>query len=59
MKALVLKDYNHFVFEEVPEPVIAPDEVLIKLKSCGICGSDVHGMDGCTGSRISTPDHGP
>lgn len=51
MKALVLKDYNKLVFEEVPEPDIADNEVLIKVQACGICGSDVHGMDGSTGRR--------
>ncbi|MCX7029355.1 MAG: galactitol-1-phosphate 5-dehydrogenase [Spirochaetes bacterium] len=51
MKALVLKAYNRFVVEEVPAPSIAPDEVLIRVKACGICGSDVHGMDGSTGRR--------
>jgi L-iditol 2-dehydrogenase len=25
---------------------------LIEVKACGICGSDVHGMDGSTGRRI-------
>lgn len=52
MKALVLKEYNHFVCEDVPLPEIAADEVLIRVKACGICGSDVHGMDGSTGRRI-------
>ena len=52
MKALVLKEYNKFVFEEVPDPAIKENEVLIKVKACGICGSDVHGMDGSTGRRI-------
>lgn len=33
-------------------PEIAADEVLIKVRACGICGSDVHGMDGSTGRRI-------
>lgn len=51
MKALVLKEYNNFVFENVPEPEIADNEVLIKVQACGICGSDVHGMDGSTGRR--------
>jgi L-iditol 2-dehydrogenase len=51
MKALVLKDYNRFAVEEVPVPRIGPDEVLIRVKACGICGSDVHGMDGSTGRR--------
>jgi len=51
MKALVLKEYKHLVFEEVPTPVPAPEEVLVSVKACGICGSDVHGMDGSTGRR--------
>jgi len=51
MKALVLKAYKQFVLEEVPRPAVAPDEVLIAVKACGICGSDVHGMDGSTGRR--------
>ena len=27
--------------DDLPKPVIEPDEVLIKVKFCGICGSDV------------------
>jgi L-iditol 2-dehydrogenase len=36
----------------VPEPRIGPQDVLVRVKTCGICGSDVHGMDGSTGRRI-------
>jgi L-iditol 2-dehydrogenase len=36
----------------MPEPEIAADEVLIGVRACGICGSDVHGFDGSTGRRI-------
>ena len=52
MKALVLKEYNRLEYEEVPDPVVGPEDVLIRVKACGICGSDVHGMDGSTGRRI-------
>ena len=52
MKALVLEAYNKLVYKSVPDPVLSADEVLIKVKACGICGSDVHGMDGSTGRRI-------
>lgn len=52
MKALVLKKYNNLVYEDIPEPEIGPDDVLIQVKACGICGSDVHGMDGSTGRRL-------
>ena len=51
MKALVLTHYNRFELQDWPVPEIAPDEVLIKVATCGICGSDVHGMDGSTGRR--------
>ena len=51
MKALVLRDYLKLVYEDVPRPEIAPDEVLVKVEACGICGSDVHGFDGSTGRR--------
>jgi len=51
MKALLLKAYKQFSFEDVPDPEPGPDEVLVAVKACGICGSDVHGMDGSTGRR--------
>lgn len=52
MKALVLKAYNEFSYEEIPVPEIADDEVLVKIKAVAICGSDVHGYDGKSGRRI-------
>jgi len=51
MKALVLKAYKQFACEDVPDPKLGPEEVLVAVKACGICGSDVHGMDGSTGRR--------
>jgi L-iditol 2-dehydrogenase len=51
MKALVLTEYKKFELQDVPTPEFGEDEVLIEVKACGICGSDVHGMDGSTGRR--------
>ncbi|MGA2639537.1 MAG: galactitol-1-phosphate 5-dehydrogenase [Spirochaetia bacterium] len=51
MKALVLKEYSHFAIEQVPTPRMGPEDVLLQIQACGICGSDVHGMDGSTGRR--------
>ena len=51
MKALVLREYGKLVYEDVPRPQVGPDEVLVKVEACGICGSDVHGLDGSTGRR--------
>jgi len=52
MKALVLTEYKKFELKDVPTPACQPDEVLVQVKAVGICGSDVHGMDGSTGRRI-------
>ena len=52
MKALVLEEYNKLVYKDVPKPQLASDEVLISVKACGICGSDIHGLDGSSGRRI-------
>lgn len=41
MKILKVLGPGHFEFEEVPIPVPAKDEVLLKMKYCGICGSDI------------------
>lgn len=51
MKALVLREYGRLVYQDVPAPEIADDEVLVRVAACGICGSDVHGLDGSTGRR--------
>ena len=51
MKALTLVDYKNLVYGDTPDPHIAADEVLVRVRACGICGSDVHGMDGSTGRR--------
>jgi len=52
MQALVLEEYNKLVYKEVEKPTPAAGEVLVEIKAVGICGSDVHGMDGSTGRRI-------
>lgn len=52
MKALVLEGYNNLVYKDVADPEIGTGEVLVKVRACGICGSDIHGLDGSTGRRI-------
>lgn len=52
MKALLLSEYSRLDFLDVPMPRPGPDDVLIKVEACGICGSDVHGYDGASGRRI-------
>lgn len=52
MKALVLEEYMKLNYTDVPMPAISDDEVMVRVKAIGICGSDVHGIDGSTGRRI-------
>jgi L-iditol 2-dehydrogenase len=51
MKALVLPEYRRLEVRDVPVPTPAANEVLVRVRACGICGSDVHGYDGGTGRR--------
>ncbi len=41
MKAAVLREGARIVAEEWPRPVIGAGEVLLRLKGCGLCGSDI------------------
>lgn len=52
MKALMLEQYNKFAYTDVEMPEFGPEDLLIRVKACGICGSDIHGMDGSSGRRI-------
>lgn len=52
MKALLLSKYKHLEVTDQPVPTAEPDEVLVRVAACGICGSDVHGYDGSSGRRV-------
>jgi 2-desacetyl-2-hydroxyethyl bacteriochlorophyllide A dehydrogenase len=42
MRAAVLRDRRMVLRDDVPEPVPGPGQVLVGVKACGICGSDLH-----------------
>lgn len=52
MKALQLTTPSQFEVIEKEKPSPSSGEVLVKVAFCGICGSDVHGMDNSSGRRI-------
>src|SRR3982751_5302220 len=52
MQALVLTAYRKLELQDVARPKLGPNDVLIRVAACGICGSDVHGYDGSSGRRI-------
>lgn len=52
MRALLLSEYGKLSVTEMPTPEIGDEDVLVRVRACGVCGSDVHGYDGSTGRRI-------
>src|ERR1035438_1642021 len=41
MKAVVYRGINDMRIETVPVPAIGPGEILVKVASCGVCGTDL------------------
>ncbi|NLK34510.1 MAG: NAD(P)-dependent alcohol dehydrogenase [Gracilibacteraceae bacterium] len=41
-KAIFMHGTNDMVWKDIPVPKVSDDEVLIKVDTVGICGSDVH-----------------
>ena len=50
MKAAVFYKKEDLRIEELPMPKVGDDDVLIKVKACGICGTDMHIFDGDEGA---------
>lgn len=53
MKALVYRGPEDLRLEDVADVFPKDNEVKIRVKAVGICGSDVHGYAGLTGRRIA------
>jgi L-iditol 2-dehydrogenase len=52
MRAMVLTAYRRLEILDLPRPEPGPRDVVVRVRACGICGSDVHGYDGSSGRRI-------
>jgi threonine dehydrogenase-like Zn-dependent dehydrogenase len=61
MKAVVFLGENKLEMREYPDPVPGPDEVVIRMKASGMCGSDLHHLHGPqrTGSQLVIEGHEP
>src|SRR5580700_12176608 len=46
VKALVLKRPGEASVETVPDPVVAPGEILLRVRMVGFCGSDLNSFRG-------------
>jgi len=52
LKALLYTAPYTLTYTEIPDPELGDDDVLVRVKACGICGSDVQGHTGKTGRRL-------
>jgi 2-desacetyl-2-hydroxyethyl bacteriochlorophyllide A dehydrogenase len=47
MKAAVLREFKkNLLIEDIPIPEPTPDQVLVKMRACGLCATDLHIQDG-------------
>jgi 2-desacetyl-2-hydroxyethyl bacteriochlorophyllide A dehydrogenase len=46
MKAVVVHKPGDVRVENVPDPEVGPKDVLVQVGACGICGTDIHIIDG-------------
>lgn len=46
MRAIVFSKPGSFDLEEVPDPVVGPRDVLVRVAAVGICGTDLHVLEG-------------
>ncbi|MBV8901638.1 MAG: zinc-dependent alcohol dehydrogenase family protein [Verrucomicrobia bacterium] len=52
MKAIVYDAPRNFSYRDTDEPRIKPDEALIRVHACGLCGTDLHVHEGEFGPRF-------
>lgn len=61
MKAVVFLGDNKLEIRDYPDPVPGPDEVVVRMKASGMCGSDLHHLHGPvrTGAELVIEGHEP
>ena len=51
MKAAIWHGGRDIRIEDLPKPVAGPEEILVKVKAAGICGSELHAYEGLSKRR--------
>ncbi|MCU1488662.1 MAG: alcohol dehydrogenase [Acidimicrobiaceae bacterium] len=59
MQAVVIDAPGSLSYGELPDPTPKPGEVVVAVRACGICGTDLHLLDGdlTTGRYPVVPGH--
>lgn len=61
MKAVVFQGEGRLEIRDYPDPIPGPDEVVIRIKASGMCGSDLHHLNGPprSGAELVIEGHEP
>jgi 2-desacetyl-2-hydroxyethyl bacteriochlorophyllide A dehydrogenase len=46
MRAVVIEQPGSIVVQELPDPTPGPDDLIVAVRAAGICGTDIHLLDG-------------
>lgn len=57
MQSAIFDGNGHFNIIDVPTPLIGSDDVLVRMSTCGVCGTDVHKVVSCSVPRGSVLGH--
>jgi len=57
MKAAIYRGERAIEIEEVDVPAPEPGYVLLEMKRCGVCGSDLHSYFGEWGQSAAASGH--
>jgi 2-desacetyl-2-hydroxyethyl bacteriochlorophyllide A dehydrogenase len=58
MKAAVIESVGRAVVTDVPDPTPGPREVVVEVAACGLCGTDLHILQGEFAPKLPiTPGH--
>lgn len=55
MLAAVFKEKGQLILEDVPVREPGPDEIMIRVAACGVCGTDLHIYHGDEGAAPTPP----
>jgi (R,R)-butanediol dehydrogenase/meso-butanediol dehydrogenase/diacetyl reductase len=57
VRAVTVTHEGRLTVAKVPDPVVGPDDVLVRVAACGICGSDLHMLEAGLFPVGSIPGH--
>ncbi|MDQ6877309.1 MAG: zinc-dependent alcohol dehydrogenase family protein [Candidatus Dormibacteraeota bacterium] len=46
MKAVVIEEPHHVGVQQIDDPTPGPGDIVVEVEACGICGTDIHVLEG-------------